>query len=84
MKKKYIPIKFQFNYYTLQIDCFFKNEFFYNLDKKLSEYWHKNAHQYHREDGPAIIRYHENGKKMYEQWYLNGIFIKEERYEYSK
>ena len=42
------------------------------LDGRLrSEYWTKYNY-YHREDGPAVILYHENGNIECEEWWYYG------------
>jgi antitoxin component YwqK of YwqJK toxin-antitoxin module len=38
----------------------------------LKEEWFDKNSDYHREDGPAYIRYNENGNIKYEAYYLNG------------
>ena len=32
----------------------------------------------HREDGPALVRYYENGSLMFEGWYVKGICHRED------
>jgi hypothetical protein len=44
---------------------------YFNNGTKEYEKWHKDG-EYHREDGPALIRYYDNGNKDYESWYKDG------------
>jgi hypothetical protein len=37
--------------------------------------WRNVSHQYHREDGPAIISYHPDGSIKEEFFYLNEKFL---------
>jgi len=80
-----IPIKFEFNFHSLEYDCYGKRiAHFLNVsnDKIEYEWWFKNEPiNWHRDDGPAVIRYNEQGKKEYKAWYVNGKFIKSKHYE---
>jgi len=71
------PLEFKFNFSTLRIDCYWKEEYFSNNGQKTSEYWSKN-NQWHRDDGPAVIWYFKNGKIESKVWYKNENFIKRE------
>jgi len=37
----------------------------------------------HREDGPAVQGWHENGQKWYESWWLNGEYHRENGIAYQ-
>jgi len=81
----YRPIKFEFNYFTCEINCYCKKRMIssYNNGKYPSiKFWYKNK-QIHRDDGPAQILYVSSKNKLYEKWYQNGKLIKEKYYENS-
>jgi len=70
-----IPIKFEFNYFTLEIDCYWKQEFFSSF--KTSEYYYKNNYL-HNLDGPAVINYDIiDGTIVRKAWYKNGQYQRE-------
>ena len=75
-KNNCTPIKFQFNFSTCEIDCYWKREYFRDNGKKLYKHWYKNG-QLHRDDGPAYIYYYENSTTKQDlAWYKNGKLIK--------
>ena len=47
---------------------------YYESGKVKSEFWYENKRK-HRIDGPAVISYCEDGKFVYDQWWLNGNYI---------
>lgn len=47
-------------------------------EKRTEKYYLPGTQDLHREDGPASIDYYENGNKMYEGYYLNGLRSREE------
>jgi len=55
-----IPIKFEFNYFTCQYDCYWKFEVYMGKVKR-AESWYKNTKPY-RKDGMTKISYDENGE----------------------
>lgn len=50
---------------------------YYNEDQKRSELYHNIKGELHRENGTAIQRWYEDGRKYSNSYYLNGM-------EYSK
>jgi len=67
------PLKFEFNFFTCKIDCYWKRESFYNNNREF-EAWYKND-QWHRDDGPAVVSYDGRGEISYEQWWKNNKLI---------
>ena len=51
--------------------------------KKRYESWCLNG-EYHRKNGPAVIRYYKNGQVEFELWYLNGEELSRERIKQLK
>lgn len=43
-----------------------------NRGKKVKEEWFNSRGELHRDDGPAEVMYHRNGKLMRQVWYQNG------------
>jgi len=71
-------LKFDFNFVTCEIDCYWKYERSFHNGNKFIIRWYKN-NQWHRVGGPAIIEYQEkSGRIKYKYYYENGIEIDEE------
>jgi len=78
------PIEFEFNFITLEIDCYWKREYFYAETGSLSMLWYFiNFGTRYCKDGPANICYDEKNRKTNEYWYdKKGRSIKDVEYFY--
>lgn len=45
---------------------------YFECDKLMEEWWLNDEGDYHREDGPALIKYFSNRAIQLERWYLDG------------
>jgi len=73
-KENCTPLKFEFNYHSCEIDCYWKDKEYYDYDctiKLLEVYYKNKVTNWHRDDGPAYIEYDKNGKIMIEEWCQN-------------
>lgn len=55
----------------------FKKTFTFNNGKPYKETFYDSQHRYHRIDGPAYIRYDQEGNIIQSEWMINGRQLEE-------
>jgi len=73
----YRNLRFEFNYFTCRYDCYW--EYYVNNYKD----WRRN-NKCHRVDGPARIWRNCDGKIIFKEWHVNGVWMKEKGNLYEK
>jgi len=66
----------------LENGCYKKMNYYYKSEQIYGEFYYDSNNKLHRENGPAVIWYNENGKINSKFYWINGkCYIKEEYYK---